>query len=300
MSTSGATSALPRSGENGAAGPSGSGREPSTSTATHDVTAPRGVAAPPAAAPHHDDAPHRDAAGPARRRTGQSRRRRGSLSADLIVTESLRLLDAGGLAGFSLPKLGRALGADPTAVYRHFASKDDLTLAIADRLIEEAMTGLEPGPCWPETLEQLIRRIRLTYRRHPAAASLASYRTTQRPAEMRAVNALIGAVLQAGYEGAAAARIYRALGDFSLSWAGGEAHLLALEPELQQADRSAWRGAYLSADRATYSNIWQVRDNLPEVTEDAIFETILSLVIEGVVRQAPRPCNCPRHARRDG
>ena len=293
MSTSGATSALPRSGENGAAGPSGSGREPSTSTAPSDIAAPRGVAAPPAAAPHHD------AAGPSRRRTGQSRRRRGSLSADLIVTESLRLLDAGGLAGFSLPKLGRALGADPTAVYRHFASKDDLTLAIADRLIEEAMTGLEPGPCWPETLEHLVRRIRLTYRRHPAAASLASYRTTQGPAEMRAVNVLIGAVLQAGYQGAEAARVYRALGDFSLSWAGGEAHLLALEPELQQADRSAWRGAYLSADRATYPNIWQVRDDLPDVTEDAIFETILSVVIEGVVRQAPRPCTCPRHARKD-
>jgi Bacterial regulatory proteins, tetR family. len=26
-----------------------------------------------------------------------------------------------------MPKLGRALGADPTAVYRHFASKDDLS-----------------------------------------------------------------------------------------------------------------------------------------------------------------------------
>ncbi|MHB1595283.1 MAG: TetR/AcrR family transcriptional regulator [Streptosporangiaceae bacterium] len=248
MSTAGATSELPRSGENGAA--------------------------------------------------RQSRRRRGSLSADLIVAESLRLLDAGGPAGFSLPKLGRALGADPTAVYRHFASKDDLTLAIADRLIEEAMTGFEPGPCWQETLEQLIRRLRFTYRRHPAAASLASYRTTQRPAEMRAVNALIGVVLQAGYEGAAAARTYRALGDFSLSWAGGEAHLLALEPELQQADRSAWRGAYLAADRATYPNIWQVRDDLPDVNEDAIFETILSVVLEGVVRLAPRPCTCPRHAGR--
>ncbi|MHB1431852.1 MAG: TetR/AcrR family transcriptional regulator [Streptosporangiaceae bacterium] len=276
MSTSGATSALPRSGANGAARPSGSGGAPSTGAPPHDVTAR-----------------------PARGRTGQPRRRRGSLSADLIVTESLRLLDAGGLAGFSLPKLGRALGADPTAVYRHFASKDDLTLAIADRLIEEAMTGFEPGPCWPENLEQLIRRIRITYRRHPAAASLASYRTTQRPAEMRTVNALIGAVLQAGYEGAAAARMYRALGDFSLSWAGGEAHLLALEPELQQADRSAWRGAYLSADRATYPNIWQVRDDLPEVTEDAIFETILSVVMEGVVCQAPRPCACPRHAGRE-
>ena len=69
---------------------------------------------------------------PRRKRGGL---RRGTLTPDRIVTESLRLLDTGGVAGFSMPKLGRALGADPTAVYRHFASKDDLVLAIADRLI---------------------------------------------------------------------------------------------------------------------------------------------------------------------
>src|SRR5689334_21856758 len=77
---------------------------------------------------------------PARRRR-RGGLRRGTLTPELIVTESLRLLDAQGVAGFSMPNLGRALGADPTAVYRHFASKDDLVLAIADRLIEEAIDG---------------------------------------------------------------------------------------------------------------------------------------------------------------
>ena len=66
---------------------------------------------------------------------------RGSLTRELLVRESLRLLDTYGVAGFSLPKLGRALGADPTAIYRHFASKDDLVLAIADALIEEGLDG---------------------------------------------------------------------------------------------------------------------------------------------------------------
>ena len=70
---------------------------------------------------------------------------RGSLTRELLVRESLRLLDKDGVAGFSLPKLGRALGADPTAIYRHFASKDDLILAIAEALIEEACAGLEPS-----------------------------------------------------------------------------------------------------------------------------------------------------------
>lgn len=223
---------------------------------------------------------------------------RGSLSPELIVKESLRLLDEEGTEGFSLPKLGRALGADPTAVYRHFASKDDLILAIADHLIEEAMAGISPQPCWVDTLLDATTRLRRTYLAHPAAASLSACRTTQRHAEMKTVDILIGAVLAAGFEGAEAALVYRALGDFVLSWAGGEADFLALDDAVQRSDRAAWTRAYLAVDAAEYPNIWQVREELPGVGDDAIFETILSLVISGLISRAPRPCACHRDADR--
>src|SRR6266516_5241906 len=113
---------------------------------------------------------------------GPSRRarpglRRGSLTPELIVKQSLKLLDEKGLDGFSMPKLGRALGADPTAVYRHFASKDDLVLAIADQLIEDAMAGLTPQACWIDTMTEVVRRLRRTYCEHPAAAWLSACRT---------------------------------------------------------------------------------------------------------------------------
>ena len=218
--------------------------------------------------------------------------RRGSLTKEIIVSESLRLLDEGGTDGFSLPKLGRALGADQTAVYRHFASKDDLVLAIADRLIAEAMEGLQPRDCWVDTLTEMCRRLRLTYLAHPAAASMSAYRTTQGPAEIRAVDIIIGAILEAGFEGAEAARMYRAIGDFSLAWAGGEAAFLALDKPAQQHDRAAWTQAYLSVSRDEHPNIWQVRSELPEVRDDDIFESILGVVMTGLRQRAPKPCEC--------
>jgi TetR/AcrR family tetracycline transcriptional repressor len=221
--------------------------------------------------------------------------RRGSLTPERIVDASLELLDKQGVAGFSLPKLGRALGADPTAVYRHFASKDDLVLAIADRLIQEALVGLEPRACWVDTVIEGIRRLRAVYLAHPAAASLSASRTTRGPGEMQAVNLLIGAVLEAGFEGAEAVRIYRALGDFSLYWAGGEAGLLALDERAQATEQVAW-ATYLAVDRAEFPHTWQVRLELPEVADDAIFDTILSLVIDGLTRRAPRPCGCGAHS----
>ena len=217
---------------------------------------------------------------------------RGSLTGEMLIKESLRLLDEEGIDGFSLPKLGRALGADQTAVYRHFASKDDLTLAIADRLIEEAMAGLAPQDCWVDTLTDIARRLRRTYLAHPAAASISAYRTTQGPAEIRTVDVLLGAVIEAGFQGAEAALMYRAIGDFALSWTGFEAAFLALDERLQQADRNAWTRAYLTVSRAQHPNIWQVRTELAEVDDDDIFEAILSLVMAGLMQQAPRPCSC--------
>lgn len=56
-----------------------------------------------------------------------------------------------------------------------------------------------------------------------------------------------------------------------------------------------WARADLVADRAAYPGIWRVREELPEVKDDDIFETILSLVMAGLCRRAPRPCRCGAH-----
>ena len=228
-------------------------------------------------------------------RAGLRRQPRGSLTPERIVSQSLILLDQNGVLGFSLPKLGRALTVDPTAVYRHFSSKDDLVLAIADRLIADAMDGLEASDCWVDTLVDVATRLRRTYLAHPAAASLTTFRTTRRPAEMRTVDVIIGALLRAGFKGAEAAVVYRAYADFALSFSGGEASLLALDRDVQDLDRTAWAGAYLTAQRAVHPNIWRIRSALPDVADDQIFTTILGLVMDGLVLRAPTPCGCERH-----
>jgi AcrR family transcriptional regulator len=220
---------------------------------------------------------------------------RGSLTRELLVRESLRLLDADGVAGFSLPKLGRAIGADPTAIYRHFASKDELVLAIADALIAEGMRDLKPSSCWVRTLAEIARCAYVTSRAHPAASSLSASRTTQGPAEMRAVDMILGALHAAGFTGKEAATAYRAFGDFCQFWGNGVALFLALGEPAQEADRAAWTRAYLVADRVQYPNIYRVRQELPDVGDDDIFETALSFILAGLAQRAPLPCECGDH-----
>jgi hypothetical protein len=89
--------------------------------------------------------------------------------------------------------------------------------------------------------------------------------------------------------------IYRALGDFALAWCGGEASLLALPEPLQAVDRGVWTQAYRAVGQEEYPYIWRVRDELPLVTDDDIFEAVLAIVITGICERAPRPCTCGAH-----
>ena len=86
----------------------------------------------------------------------------------------------------------------------------------------------------------------------------------------------------------------RAIGDFAMYWSGAEAAFLALDPDLQDNDRTTWVRAYRAVDRAEHPHIWQLREELPDVTDDAIFETVLSLVVGGLLQIAPNPCGCRR------
>lgn len=75
---------------------------------------------------------------------GARRRRRptrqGSvLSETLIVRTALRVLKEHGSTGLTARRLGAALGADPSTLYRYFAGMDDLTRAIGEELMGRAL-----------------------------------------------------------------------------------------------------------------------------------------------------------------
>jgi hypothetical protein len=53
--------------------------------------------------------------------------------------------------------------------------------------------------------------------------------------------------------------------------------------------------AYPAVVRAEYPNIWRLREELPDVSDDDVFETVLSLIVKGLTELAPRPCSCGHH-----
>lgn len=208
------------------------------------------------------------------------------LSEDLIVDTALRLIGEHGPEALSVRRLGTALGCDPSALYRYFDGTDDLVLAIADRIIGDAMKGFVPGDDWVAALREMALRVRAGYLAHPRAAAFASYRVTRRENEIRAVETGIALLLSAGFEPAVATRLYLAFIDTVLGHAAMDAAFQALPRQRREADHGAWNDVYQGLDPSSYPALTTVRQEL-RTMGDSSFEDAVDLMLEALAARAP-------------
>ncbi|MBQ1158025.1 helix-turn-helix transcriptional regulator [Streptomyces sp. A73] len=227
---------------------------------------------------------------PRERIAGERKRRRPTrsgvvLTADVIVDRALGLIEEHGGEALTVRRLGAALGADPSAVYRYFRNTDDLFLAVADRLIGEALNGFSAEGPWPERLRELALRVYRSALRHPRIAALSTSRVTRRPHEYHAVDIGIGLLLRAGFDKAAAVRHYHAFIDTVLGHAALDAAVLRLPSATREGDEQAWREAYPQVPAETYPHLHAVREELPTMAGSA-FENALDLLLEALAARA--------------
>lgn len=202
---------------------------------------------------------------------------RVELSRERILDAAQEIIDADSALTFR--RLGAQLGVDPTAAYRYFRSKDDLLLALGDRLFGQVMDQLTPALTWREELTQQAHRLRAALLAHPRLAVLISVRTTQGEQEARAIEHILGTLSDAGLSTHDAVRVWRALADTVLAWSGFSASYLALSDDIK-AREATWTTAYRQLPADEYPHIHAAR---PYLDEDAdAFTFAVELLLDGV------------------
>ncbi|MFB7597188.1 TetR/AcrR family transcriptional regulator [Streptomyces sp. NPDC056160] len=225
---------------------------------------------------------------------GPKSKRRAVLSREAILKAAMRLCspEGGGLLTFS--RLGRELGADPTAVYRHFRDKDELVLALTDLLIEESLAlAARSAPDhrhWRNWLSATAHAIRTVHLARPALAVLCATRTTASPAETKSVEEIIDVLHRAGLPVIEAAECYRTLLDLTLAFVQSSAAFLTLDPEAQAKDDAAWAVKYglLPADR--FPLLHQSSPRLTELfrNDEEVFRLVLETFLDGIALKIER------------
>jgi AcrR family transcriptional regulator len=205
---------------------------------------------------------------------------RPDLSKDRILDAALVLMERDDEAELTFRRLGAELQADPTACYRHFRNKDELLLALGERLLGEALDEVPEGQPWRETITGMAGAVLRALLRHPRLAVLVSVRTTQGEQEARGIERILASLHEAGLTVGEAVDIWHALADTILAWAGFEATYATLPEEVRRRDSAAWTGSYRRLPADIYPHIAAARPYLQH-DYDA-FPVAIELMLDGV------------------
>jgi AcrR family transcriptional regulator len=143
----------------------------------------------------------------------------GKITRNVVLAAALELIDRDGADGLSMRRLARALDRDPMIVYRHAQNK----AALLDGVAEIVLAQLKVDPTDPDWAGQL-RAIARDYRRlalaHPHVVPLLVTRPLATPlglrpqGTLRPLEGVLELLTRAGFSGADALHIYRALFGF--------------------------------------------------------------------------------------
>jgi TetR/AcrR family tetracycline transcriptional repressor len=117
-----------------------------------------------------------------------------------VVDAATTLLDGYGIADLTMRRLARELDVSPGALYWHFANKQQLLGAVADRILESVDDV--PGP-WRDRVTAIGERLRDALLSHTDGAELvsASFAAGESDAMARVLAHLTQAAADAGVDG---------------------------------------------------------------------------------------------------
>ncbi|MFF2364172.1 TetR/AcrR family transcriptional regulator [Streptomyces sp. NPDC058122] len=207
------------------------------------------------------------------------------LSEKLIVQTALRMLREHGSTGLTARRLGTALGADPSTLYRYFAGLDDLTRAIGEELTGRALDTWTATGEWRADLRALGQAIHASYLAHPQAAVLTASRVTGRPREIAVDETILGILRGAGFPDEDAVVVYHAFIDLTLAFAALDAGSLALTDEARVSDEEMWQSTYAELPADTHPHIAATARLLAGRMTHSAYPVVLDTLLNSAAEQ---------------
>jgi AcrR family transcriptional regulator len=203
------------------------------------------------------------------------------LTRNIIVSAAIDVIADVGSDQFSVRKLGEAIDADPTAIYRHFRSKDELLRAMGDRSLDGVADDL-PTESWRACVRELCIRIRAANLAHPALASLVRGAPPRHHNELLITETILGRLGDAGFDASGAAQAYHALIELTIGSAAIDAPMASLAAPARDAIYDEWRGDYAALDPIAFPHSVRMARSLYPGTADQRFVFALDRLLDGL------------------
>lgn len=202
------------------------------------------------------------------------------LSRDAICEAAMDLLSRSDSADFTLRSLGRELGVDATAVYRHFADKDDLLLEVGDRSMAPVTRGFRATNDAVADIKRLCKKLRATLIKNPVVLPIVAAGPTRRDNELRITEIVLDALGRLGLTPKRRVIAYHAIIEYTLGSAWLDAPLSVTLADRETTYRR-WRDDYRQLDSGEFpATVSAAKDLYP--SSNAVFEAGLDALLAGL------------------
>lgn len=228
-------------------------------------------------------------------RPPRGRRGQPTLSRDQIVSAAIELLDAKGLAGLSMRRLGTKLGAGATSFYWYVANKDELLELAVDEIMGEVEIPDPEVVGWRPAAAGLVQGVRAVILRHSWMTGLFGIHPAIGPQAMRVGDRMVAVLTTAGFAGMELAHASSLLMSHAIGSATTDA---ALHTATARAGKSANElveemSPYISSiasDYPSYVKWWSENKSMDvEKLQEDSFNFGLERLLDGLETWLDRP-----------
>ncbi|MFJ7909249.1 TetR/AcrR family transcriptional regulator [Kitasatospora sp. NPDC096204] len=234
-------------------------------------------------------------------RTGRSGPKPG-LSVDAIVSAGIAVADAEGMAALSMRAVGERLGRTAMALYTYVPGKAELLDLMHDRALAEIPTGRRVSGSWRDDVTAWAEELYACYLRHPWVLQVSQARPVLGPAELTAMEELLGALRPAGLPPLRLRGAVAALWQFVRGLAATTADARGAAAATGVADEEWWAGrsarlAELAPDFAErfplLVALQSAGGGAPEDSHREAFRSGLAVLLDGIAARQPSTGEAP-------
>jgi TetR/AcrR family tetracycline transcriptional repressor len=205
------------------------------------------------------------------------------LARDQVLQGALALLDQAGFDGLTMRRLATTLGVQAGAIYWHFANKQALVDAMAEKMLDGLLEPPLAGP-WDAQLGELSRRLATAFLRWRDGARLATQALQPGANSLQFGETLLAILQKAGVSKQRALWAAAAIGYYVLGYV---IDLQATEAAKARGLMSVARAIKKRIDRKKYPLIWEMQQKpLEELLSSrearARFEFGLQVILRGL------------------
>jgi AcrR family transcriptional regulator len=141
---------------------------------------------------------------------------RNTLNADRILDAAIALLDRDGAEAFTMRALAQQLGVGTMAVYSHFRGKEEISDAVAQRLLDTIELPPTAAGDPVGELREVCRQVYRLFTEHPSALQLLTIRPLRGDDAIGVMDRMLALLHRTGLSRADAARAHVALMQYTV------------------------------------------------------------------------------------